>query len=84
MKTRRTKVAFITQELLENTNVSFAAKGLYAYLQLVTENQDISFKTIAEVHKVYFEDISEWLDELIDYGVIDVEEENGVNVYSIK
>jgi len=84
MTTRRNKVAFITQELLENTNISLAAKGLYAYLQLATENQDISFNTIAEFHKVAYEEISKWFDELIDYGVIDVEEENGVTIYSIK
>jgi hypothetical protein len=84
MVTRRNKVAFITQELLENTNISLAAKGLYAYLQLAAENQDVSIKTISEFHKVAYEEISEWFDELIDYGIIDVEEENGVTIYLIK
>jgi len=76
MLIRKNNLVSVPATLISDPNISLSAKGLYAFLQTFSDNQDFSLQSIADQHKVLKQDIDKWMEELIDSSYIFIVEEN--------
>lgn len=75
IKKRSTGFAQIPNELLEDTNLSFKAKGLYAYMVSRPDGWQFYESQLSKVSKDGKDATNSALNELIDAGWIEREEE---------
>ena len=83
MKKSKFNCPQIPQDLLTNPLLSLSAKGLYAFLQIFDQDEQLDFKLMCKTYNIKKKQFDDSITELVVHKYISVESLDGLLVFVI-
>jgi hypothetical protein len=81
MKKSEFKFSKIPQDLLTNPLLSLSAKGLYAFLQIFDQDEELDFKLLCKTYNIKKKQFDDSITELVVHEYLSIESIDGLLVY---